>query len=150
MFAYLLRSHASMAAFVLRLGVAAIVVYHGCLKLSLAGGREWTDLLDETTQLAVAWAEVICGGALALGLLSRLAAIGIIVVQAGAIALAASPDFIPTDLTVHGFNFRRPGFEYNFSIIVMCAAIVLLGSRKIAVDHYILPRLGGSQPPSSA
>lgn len=132
--------HPSAAALILRLGVAAIVLFHGILKLRQQGGADWNSELPEATQMAVAWGEVACGAAMVLGLLTRLAAIGVIVIQVGAIMLMKSGEFIRSELSWRGFNFERIGFEYNFAIIIMCLALVFLGSGEFSVDHLIWPR----------
>src|SRR5262245_1781650 len=106
--------HSTVTPLLLRLGLAAIFVYHGWGKVSdpEAGyGARWAgDQMPAVTQMLVAWGELLGGAALALGFLTRLAALGIVVIMAGAIA------------TVHGkngFDLRNQGFEYNFAIIVM-------------------------------
>ena len=75
-------------------------------------------------QMAVAWGELVGGIALGLGLLTRLAALGIAAIMAGAI------------VTVHGeHGFALPmGFEYNFAILVLCAAVIIGGPGKLAMD----------------
>ena len=143
---FFLQQHASAASLVLRVGVAAILVFHGALKLSQDGGSNWHPALTEATQLAVAWGEVICGGALFFGLLSRLAALGVIVIQAGAIYFVTGGEFVRSELTKTGFNFTRPGFEYNLSLIVVCGAIVLLGSGVFSLDHLLFRRNQDQRP----
>src|SRR5205823_3133809 len=87
--------HVQLGSFLLRLGLAFIFIFHGYLKLVVKEGAGWSDTLPETTQRAVAWAEVVCGGALLVGLLSRLASIGLIVIMVGAISLSTGKfDFI--------------------------------------------------------
>jgi hypothetical protein len=66
------------------------------------------------------------GVALALGFLTRLAAVGIIVIMLGAIARVHWPN---------GFDITKGGFEYNFAIIVMCLCLVLGGPGPLAVDR---------------
>ena len=63
---------------------------------------------------------------LVLGLLTRLAALGIIVIMGDAIATVHWP---------HGFSVTNGGFEYNAAIIVMCLCLVLGGPGPIAVDR---------------
>ena len=63
---------------------------------------------------------------MALGFLTRLAALGIIVIMGGAIATVHWP---------HGFSMQNGGFEYNAAIIVMCLCLVLGGPGPIAVDR---------------
>ena len=78
-------------------------------------------------QLAVAWGELLGGIAMALGLLARLAALGLIVIQAGAIW---------TVTYALGFAMDAgPGYEYNIAIIAMCVALVSLGGGRLSVDH---------------
>jgi putative oxidoreductase len=116
----------------LRLALAAIFIYHG---LDLVGGpdNDWgagwnkrPDAPPAPVQLAVAWGELVGGIALALGFLTRLAALGIIAIMAGAIATVHWPN---------GFDIRKGGFEYNVAIIVMCLCLVLGGPGPLAVDR---------------
>jgi uncharacterized membrane protein YphA (DoxX/SURF4 family) len=44
-------------------------------------------------------------------------------------------EFVRSELTKEGFNFNRHGFEYNLSLIILCTAIVLLGSGVFSLDH---------------
>jgi uncharacterized membrane protein YphA (DoxX/SURF4 family) len=140
MFAYLLKPHNDLASLVLRLGLAAIFVCHGYIKLSLGGGAAWTSAFDETTQLAVAWGELVAGIALFIGFLSRLAAAGLIVIMVGAIYNVTGADFIATGLKKAGIDFTKIGFEYNFAIIVMCAGVIFLGSGFASLDHCLFHR----------
>jgi putative oxidoreductase len=117
----------------LRLGLAAVFVYHG---LHHVGGPEnewgaaWNKAQDAPAapeQLAVAWGELIGGIALALGFLTRLAALGIAAIMAGAIA---------TVHLDHGFDITQGGYEYNVILIVMCVCLILGGPGPIAVDRF--------------
>ncbi len=137
MLAYLRKPHLDLGTLTLRLALAGVLITHGVIKLAQKGGSNWTNELPEGTQMVVAWAE-LCGGiALGLGFLSRLAALGIIPIQVGAIALVSGPkDFIHSSFTAkEGFNFHRIGYEYNFCIIMVCLAVILLGSGKLSLDH---------------
>ena len=122
----------ALAPLLLRLTLAAIFIYHG---LALVGGpgHEWGAHWNPSpqappapVQLAVSWGELLGGIALAVGLLTRLAAAGIIVIMAGAIALVHWQ---------HGFDIQNHGFEYNFAIIMMCLCLVLGGPGPLAVDR---------------
>jgi putative oxidoreductase len=117
----------------LRVALAAIFIFHG---LNMVGGPDngWGANWDKRpeaqpapVQLAVAWGELIGGVALALGFLTRLAAVGIILIMAGAIATVHWP---------HGFDIRNGGFEYNFAIIILCLCLVLGGPGPLAVDRF--------------
>ena len=113
----------------LRLALAAIFIYHGLDLIGHEGGTNWAPPEKEipaAAQLAAAWGQLLGGIALALGFLTRVAAVGIIVIMLGAIA------------TFHGtnqFDVSKGGFEYNFAIIVMCLCLVLGGPGPIAVDR---------------
>src|SRR5882724_10670175 len=104
----------TLVPLLLRAGLAAIFIYHGLDMVQKDGGAGWNPSLSRPEQLAVAWGELLGGIALALGLLTRLAAFGIAVIMAGAI------------YKVHwenGFDIQKLGWEYNFLIIVVCVAV---------------------------
>ena len=117
----------------LRLALAAVFIFHG---YNLVGGEgnEWganwmksEGAPARPVQMAVSWGQLVGGIALAVGFLTRLAAVGIIAIMAGAIALVHWP---------HGFDIRQGGFEYNFVLIVMCLCLVLGGPGPFAVDRF--------------
>lgn len=117
----------------LRLALAAIFIYHG---LDLVGGEgnemgaRWMkgeDVPAAPVQLAVAWGQLIGGIAMALGFLTRLAAVGLIAVMVGAIYRVHWE---------HGFDIQKHGYEYNFAIIIMALCLVLSGPGPFAVDRF--------------
>ncbi len=129
----------TLAPLLLRLALAAIFIYHG---LNLVGGEgnqwgaTWMNKMAAQSgaeppappvQLAAAWGQLIGGIALAVGFLTRLAALGIIVIMAGAIALVHLPN---------GFDITKNGYEYNMLIIVVCVILVLGGAGNVAVDRF--------------
>ncbi len=137
-----------LVALILRLGLAVIFIVHGLDKVHPDNewGMAWLDKLFErrpdiayygpqgdtlfqSVQGAIAWGELLGGIALALGLLTRIAAVGEMFIQAGAI------------LTVtYGFGFggaRRAGYEHNVALILMCLAVCLLGGGRIALDRFL-------------
>jgi putative oxidoreductase len=127
----------SVVPVLLRLALAAIFIYHGS---ALVGGpdNEWgahwakfENAPPQAAQLAVAWGELLGGIALGLGFLTRLAAVGIIVIMAGAIATVHWP---------HGFDITKGGFEYNFAIIMMCLALLLGGPGPVSSDRLLFRR----------
>jgi uncharacterized membrane protein YphA (DoxX/SURF4 family) len=88
--------------------------------------------LDSSVQLLVAWGELVGGVALLLGLLTRVAAVGLIVIQIGAIA---------TVTFQRGFtSLGGAGYEYNIALIAMCLALILLGGGALAVDRRLWRR----------
>ncbi len=91
-------------------------------------------------QLAVAWGELLGGLALLLGILTRLAAVGLIAIQAGAIwTVTAAVGFSPE----HG-----GGYEYNVALIAMCLALVLTGGGSLAVDALLRRRRQAQRQPA--
>jgi uncharacterized membrane protein YphA (DoxX/SURF4 family) len=80
------------------------------------------------TQYAVAWGELVGGIALLVGILTRLAALGLIVIQVGAVWTVTG---------LHGFSVTRGGgYEYNLALIAMCLALVIMGGGTWAVDRF--------------
>src|SRR5262245_24193106 len=132
-----------MASVVLRLTLAVIFVSHGYLKLAITDGYKWAPNLPPLVANLVAWGEVIGGLALAVGLLSRLAAVGLGIIQLGAIAVVTSHrefigDLIPKQASELGMTFSRVGYEYNTALVAMCIAVALIGSGAFSLDHLLL------------
>jgi uncharacterized membrane protein YphA (DoxX/SURF4 family) len=86
-------------------------------------------MANSAIQLAVAWGEVVGGLALLLGLLTRVAALGMIIIQVGAILLVTG---------ARGFvGVMDVGYEYNIALIAMCLALVLLGGGALSLDRVL-------------
>lgn len=148
MFAYLRKPHVDLASLLLRLGLAAIFVVQGYILIRQRDPV--TEQISLTTQAVVGWTEFVCGLALAIGLLSRLAALALLVVMVGAIALVTrAQGFIPISMTPHGYDFEA-GAAYNFLIIVVCLALMVLGSGRVSVDHLIFGRRWARQSAARA
>jgi putative oxidoreductase len=141
------RLKADVAALVLRLALAVIFLYHGSAKVfapeanwgSAWAERAWGGEAGEVpaslhvpaVQLAVAWGELLGGAALLLGCLARLAALGLILIQLGAVYLVTLG---------RGFSVREGGYEYNLALIAMCLAVLVLGGGACAVDRLFAAR----------
>lgn len=122
------------AALVLRITLGAVFVAHGTPKMfgPVAGphGRGRTEGLLASRGLpypkllvwGLALAELSCGLLLVAGLFTRVAAVVLCVI----IALA-----IPLAKWKHGFI---DGWDYPFTLVGACAAMVLLGPGNISVD----------------
>jgi uncharacterized membrane protein YphA (DoxX/SURF4 family) len=89
-------------------------------------------------QLAVAWGEFLGGIALLLGFLSRLAALGLVVIQVGAIM---------TVTWTQGFSVTQGGFEYNVVLIAVCLAMICLGSGPFSLSGLLKTQRRAKAPP---
>src|SRR2546421_12531213 len=96
----------TLAPLILRAGLAVIFIYHGLGKVNegTGWGTNWAgNTQPVAVQLAVGWGELIGGIAVALGLLTRLAVLGLATIMTGAI------------ITIHGqhgfalMNPDKPG-----------------------------------------
>jgi len=145
----------TLAPLVLRLCLATIFISHGYFKIAVAppgdhwfeGGAPGAPVPSPTLQLMVAWGELVGGIALGVGLLTRLAALGLGIIQLGAVALiTGSRDFIfigheiGSSPSGHGFSFRTVGFEYNAALMMMCLTLIILGSGRLSIDYLIFGR----------
>jgi putative oxidoreductase len=144
-----------LASLVLRVGLAVVLLFHGYLKVSL-GSTLWNPALPTFVQIVVAWGEIAAGVALLLGIVSRVAALGVIVIQLGAIWLVTGvEDFakIQYGSTMQGFNHVSPGYEYNVTLILVSVALILLGSGRWSLDWCLFGRktaTSAAAPPAPA
>jgi putative oxidoreductase len=121
----------TVAPLVLRLCLAAVFIYHGMDLVSKSWGTGMQADLPVAAKVAVSWGQLLGGIAMLLGLLTRLAAIGLGVIMVGAVAI------------VHwrfGFNLGNPegpGYEYNFVLIGICLVLMLTGGGTLAADRWV-------------
>jgi uncharacterized membrane protein YphA (DoxX/SURF4 family) len=80
-----------------------------------------------SVQLAVSWGETAGGLLLLLGLLTRWAAVGLLIIQAGAMY---------TVTWSRGFSFTEGGYEFNLTLLAMCLSLLLLGGGALSMDHW--------------
>jgi putative oxidoreductase len=83
--------------------------------------------------ILVGYSELLCGTALVVGLLTRLATVPLIVSMIVAILTAKRPD-------LHGL-FDLVGFD-EFTYLVMLLMIAILGPGVLALDPLVVKRLG--------
>jgi putative oxidoreductase len=145
-----------LGCLVLRLGLGLIFLAHGYQKFSLVTdeGRTWTwgnawgPFMPEWMQATVAFVEVLGGLALLLGLFTRVAAVCLCLVQFGALYLVFDHrDFIRSEFGEKSaaFSYLKVGWEYNFSLIMQCAAVILLGAGMVSVDYLLGRRRRAAQ-----
>jgi putative oxidoreductase len=138
----LFATNGGWSAFVLRLVLGVVMFVHGAQKvLGWFGGTTFVVTLNMFVQkmhmplplaLLVMAAEFLGGLGLIVGLLTRLAAFGILCDMAGAIAL------------VHwrfglfmNWSGKNPGegFEYHLLVIAICIALIARGGGALSLDH---------------
>jgi putative oxidoreductase len=122
----------TLVPLLLRAALAVVFIFHGLDHVRVGGGFTWANQMPdpppEILQAAVAWGQLAGGIALALGLFTRLAAIGIIAVMVGAILKVHLP---------HGFDIRNQGYEYNLVLIVIAVCLVISGGGTLSMDRII-------------
>lgn len=83
--------------------------------------------------IVVGWSELLCGTALVIGLLTRLATIPLIVSMIVAILTAKLAD-------LHGL-FDLVGFE-EFTYLIVLVMIAILGPGRLSLDQLLAKRFG--------
>jgi putative oxidoreductase len=122
----------TLVPLLLRLCLAAVFIFHGMALVKENWGTSWHKPTDDNpalpvhAQAAVAWGQLLGGAAMALGFLTRLAALGLAIIMGGAIATVHWP---------HGFNLLEGGYEYNVVLITICVVLMLTGGGKLAADR---------------
>jgi uncharacterized membrane protein YphA (DoxX/SURF4 family) len=122
----------------LRFALAAVFLYHGLGKVTPEAnfGFSWGDKMElpKIVQVLVAWGEVLGGAACALGILTRVAALGLAAIMVGAIVTVHG---------AHGFSAAQHGYEYNLVLICVCLSLALLGAGTISLDRVIKVKMRG-------
>ena len=141
MFAWLFQTNGSAAGLILRLTLAVVMFPHGAQKaLGWFGGEGLTPTLQFFTSAGIppvlAWlviaAEFLGPLGLAIGLLTRLAALGIAGVMIGAIKMVHWKNgfFMNWSGTQQG-----EGFEYHLLALGIALALVIMGGGAASVDR---------------
>jgi len=137
----------SPALAVVRLALGVVMFAHGAQKaLGWFGGFGPSGTLGFFDQslgippvlgVLVIAAEFLGGLGLILGALSRIAAVGVIAVMLGAVALVHAPNGFFMDWSGQAAG---QGFEFHVLVIAMALAVVLRGSGALSVDRVIAAR----------
>jgi uncharacterized membrane protein YphA (DoxX/SURF4 family) len=119
------------------------LAYHKVAEAHYTRANENTAVvqLSSSVQMLVAWGELVGGVVLLLGLMTRWAALCLIVIQVGAIALVTGArGFAPTG---------EAGYEYNVALVAMLLGLVFLGSGTLALNR-LFWRSRPATPPAPA
>jgi putative oxidoreductase len=127
-----------------RSALGAAMLYHGVDKLKRAK-RDQSAQFFESTGLrpghfwsrATGIAETAAGALSVLGLLTRPAALAVLVTQAVAIAKVHAP---------RGFSSIKGGFEYNLTLMAIAAALLLNGPGRFSTHEALERALEGRRP----
>jgi putative oxidoreductase len=137
MLADLLKSKESLAALILRSGLAAIFIVHGYIKVEVDTLLA-PNAISMNMQRAVGWLELISGLLLLGGLCTRVAAGVLIVLQIAAIVLVSGKYAMEgVRLAPKGENYMLVGPEYNLVLIAMCLCLLVLGGGVASLDRMI-------------
>jgi putative oxidoreductase len=118
-----------LALLILRLALAAILLYHGVPKLMNFGATvaafQGMGLPAPSLTAAFALLAEVLGGLLILvGVMVDLAGLLVVIDMLGAIVLVHWPN---------GFDFTKGGWEHPFSVLAMALALALAGPGRFAV-----------------
>jgi putative oxidoreductase len=138
----LFATNGGWTAFVLRLVLGVVMFAHGAQKvLGWFGGTTFVVTLNMFTQkmhmplplaLLVIAAEFLGGLGLIVGLLTRIAAFGILCDMVGAIALVHWHN----GLFMNWFGKQAgEGFEYHLLVIAICIALIVRGGGALSLDR---------------
>ncbi|UHQ53850.1 MULTISPECIES: DoxX family protein [unclassified Microbulbifer] len=142
----LFQSNAGFAALVLRVPVGLVLAVHGAQKLfgwfggyGLEGTGQWMASIGlepgYLMALMAGGAEFFGGLALALGLLTRPA------------ALLSAITMLVAIFAVHignGLFMSNNGYEYALTLLVVSVALAIQGGGRLSLDNLLLDRLSGA------
>jgi putative oxidoreductase len=109
----------------LRLALGLVCVYHGYLKIMMAGGTAWYPGWPTGWQVTIAWGEFAAGLAILVGLRCRLAA---------ALVLALT---LGTLIGWQGWNVLQlplRSLEWTLLLLLVGLALLFLGAGELSLD----------------
>jgi len=138
-----LATYPSWSLLVMRLGLGVVFFAHGAQKvLGWFGGSGLQGTIKMFQGMGVppaaaavaAFIELLGGAAMITGLLTRPAAIGLMIDMLVAISKVHGKHGFFLNLGVPG---KGPGFEFNFALIAMALAILIGGAGVLSLDRAI-------------
>lgn len=129
-------ARADLGLLVLRLGLAAMMLAHGCQKLFLQGGLSWTQAsfaqlgvpLPQLAGVVIIVVELVGGVAMVFGLLT------VVVGLCYAAAMAAAIWYVHR---AHGFFVANNGYELAGLTGVVALVLAISGAGRISLDRAI-------------
>lgn len=114
---------------ILRLGLATLFIFHGYEKFNHDQGYSgWAGGdMKPGHQAALAIGELVSGIFLGVGLLTRLAAIGVAAIVLEAVFIVKKAE---------SFNVLYQSHEYDFAILLICACLILGGGGTFSLDRF--------------
>lgn len=137
------------SAFIIRLTAGIILFPHGAQKmLGIFGGYGFSGTMNYFTDVLhlpwmigflVIFIEFAGAIALILGFASRIWAASVIVLMIGIILTS----HIDNGFFMNWFgNQKGEGFEFHLLVIGICASLVVSGSGRLSIDHFISSKNG--------
>jgi len=133
----------SWAGLILRVGLGVVFFPHGAQKLlGWFGGAGVSGTMESFTGMgmpAVVAILIILGESLGsigliVGFMTRLAALGLFIIMAGAVYLV----HLPNGFFMNWYGTQAgEGFEYHILVLAICAALILKGAGKWSLDRRI-------------
>jgi putative oxidoreductase len=119
----------------MRLALGSAMVYHGTSKLRGEGPHQTGQMFESLGLkpgkfwgVATGVAETFAGCAAILGVMTRPAALAVLVTQAVAVARVHAPK---------GYNVMNGGMEYNVALMAIAAGLLLAGPGRVSVHEAI-------------
>lgn len=143
----LLRTNDTLGPVLIRVALGSVIFAHGAQKaLGWFGGGGWNGTVGFfTTQLEVPafiaalviLGEFLGGIGVVTGTLTRVAAAGIAIIMAGAVAMV----HLPNGFFMNWYGTQAgEGFEYGILAITMALSLVISGAGRFSVDRALTAR----------
>ena len=126
----------SLGLLSVRIGLAAVFMYHGAQKMFGAfGGKGLAPMLESfgpVLGFLISFGEFFGGLAVLLGLLSRFSGASLALIMAGAIVMVHGKN---------GFSMATNGYEFNLVLLLMGLAVLFAGPGRFALAAVLPAKL---------